>query len=378
MTMCRPPLKFLILSLSVAAVILLASCTPDHPQSTFGTAGPVAEKQLILFKIIFWMAVPVFVAVEGALVYVVFRYARRRGRVEMPPQTHGHTKLEVAWTVAPALVVIAIAAPTVFYIFDIADTPDAGTFEVTVTGHQWWWEFEYPQQDLVSAQVITANEMHFPVNRQIKVNLRSDDVIHSFWIPKIAGKVDVVPRGGNEMQFTAEETGVFYGQCTELCGVAHAHMRFRVIVQTEEEFVAWVDNYHSIAGRTAPLGPGGAPPSPEVSQGFAAFAALGCLLCHDVNGPGFEVVRQSRMVSFDAGAQVFPAPNLTNFATRTTMAAGIMDLNRENLVRWLLDPDDVKPGNRMGELAPLYSQPDQVAFLRQNVDDLATYLLSLK
>ena len=365
MTSFRPSLKLLGLGLGLMAVLLLIGCSPDHPQSTFDAAGPVAEKQLTLFYIIFWAAVFVFVIVEGALLFAVVRYARRRGRVEMPKQVHGHTAMEISWTIFPAIVLAVIAVPTIIYIFDIAEDPGPAALEINVTGHQWWWEFEYPDQNL-----ITANEMHVPVNRDVKLNLLSDDVIHSFWIPKLAGKQDVIPRNVNPMRFKSLETGIFFGQCAEFCGVAHAHMRFRVIVEQQDEFDGWVARYHELAGRTTQ-------PDDRAAEGAIRFIQKGCLLCHTTTGPASIEVRIGLREAFERGELRFPAPNLTNFGSRTTMAAGMIEMNRENVVKWLHDPEEVKEGNRMGRLASVYVTPD-AALTDEDIELLADYLLSLK
>ena len=355
-----------------AAFLLVAACTPSHPQSTFDAAGPVAEKQLTLFYIILWAAVAVFILVEGALLLAVIRYRRKPGQQEMPAQTHGNTPLEIGWTVAPAIVLAIIAVPTIVYIFDIAEDPGPDALEINVTGHQWWFEFEYPEQNL-----ITANEMHVPVDVPIKLNLRSDDVIHSFWIPKLAGKQDAIPNNVNPMKFTARSSDIdslpamFFGQCAEFCGEAHAHMRFRVIAESAADFDAWVSRYHTLASTPPPSG------DSEEARGFQVFAAKGCLLCHKADGPASMGIRQSLRVAFERGELRFPAPNLTNLATRTTMAAGIVELNRENLTNWLRDPDDIKPGNRMADLANVYVDPD-ARLTDEDVSALASYLLSLK
>ena len=364
----RPLLKFLAIGLSAAAILLLMSCTPSHPQSTFDAAGPVAEKQRTLFYIIFWAALFVFIPVVGTLVYAVFRFRRKPGDDQIPAQTHGNTPLEIAWTIAPVFVLAVIAVPTIIYIFDIARTPSGDVLEINVTGHQWWWEFEYPDQ-----QLITANELHVPVNTDVKLNLRSDDVIHSFWIPKLAGKVDVIPRNINKMKFKADYVGTFFGQCAEFCGEAHAYMRFRVIVQSEFEFGKWVDKYHEIAARPPPTG------NTEEAKGFTLYASRGCLLCHKADGPAPIAVRQSLQKSFERGELRFPAPNLTNFGTRTTLAAGILENDPEgnNVKRWLRDPEKVKKGNHMVNLANVYVDPD-ANLGDEEISALAAYLLSLK
>ena len=363
-----PYLNLLAVALCTIGILLLFGCTPSHPQSTFDASGPVADKQLDLFYIILWPAVAVFVIVVGVLLYTVIRFRRRRGQEFIPTQTHGNTPLEIGWTIAPAIVLAVIAVPTIIYIFDISKTPGADALEVNVTGHQWWWEFEYPEEN-----VVTANEMHIPVDRQVKLNLRSDDVIHSFWVPKLAGKRDVIPSNVNPLQFTARETGTFFGQCAEFCGVAHAYMRLRVIVDTEEGFDAWVARYRELAARPAPTG------ETEEADGFKVFASRGCLLCHKVDGPASSEVRQSLKEAFERGELRFPAPNLTNFGNRTTLAAGTMDNDPagNNLKKWLRDPDKVKRGNRMAQLANVYVDPG-ARLPEEDISALAAYLLSLK
>lgn len=365
--------KFVVILLAIGVLALLLGCTPSHPQSTFDPAGPVAEKQRDLFLIIFWVAVFVFVLVEGVLLFALIRFRRKRGQDEIPVQTHGNMPLEIGWTIAPIIVLAVIAVPTIIYIFDIDRSPGPDALTVNVIGHQWWWEFEYPEQDLVNKHVITANEMHIPVNRQIGVTLRSDDVTHSFWIPKLAGKLDVIAQNENRMQFTATRTGTFFGLCAELCGEAHANMKFRVIVETQEEFDAWISNYHELAERPPPTG------DTEEALGYTVFASKGCLLCHTSSGPASLEVRQSLMDAFYRGELRYPAPNLTNFGTRTTLASGFKDNDPDgnNLRAWLRDPNDVKRGNRMGELANVYVDPDS-KLTEVEISALAVYLLSLK
>ena len=317
--------------------------------------------------------------VVGVLLYTVIRFRRKPGRQDMPAQTHGNMPLEVAWTIAPAIVLAVIAVPTVIYTFDIARTPPPDSLEVKVTGHQWWWEFEYPQQDLVSDVVVTANELHVPVDRPVKLTLTSDDVIHSFWIPKLAGKVDLIPTNENRMWFTARSTDIgsyqatFFGQCAEFCGVAHGYMRFRVIVESQEGFDAWVAKYHELAKRPPPA------EGTEAAKGATLFASRGCLLCHKADGPASEGVRRSLQEAFERGELRFPAPNLTNFGTRATLAAGVVDNDPagNNLRRWLRDPNDVKSGNRMAQLANVYTDPG-AKLTEEDISALAAYLLSLK
>ena len=337
---------------------LFSACTPSHPQSTFDIAGDVAGKQLALLKIIFWAAVFVFVTVEGALLIAVLRFRRKPGQ-GIPKQTHGNARLEIAWTIAPAVVLAVIAVPTIMTLLDIAEDPSEDAVQVTVVGHQWWWEFQYPEFN-----VITANELRLPVGRQVSLNLQSDDVIHSFWIPKLAGKVDMIPNTSNRLSFTPEKKGSFYGQCAELCGVAHAQMRFRAIVESEADFQAWIQAQQ-------------APATGGSLSGNTVFGLKGCGVCHTINGPDPVGLQESRMVGFLQGQPLFPAPNLTHFGSRTTFAGGLLDLNETNLWNWLEDPDKVKPGNHMAHLAQAYTDPER-ALTRDDIAVLVKYLLALK
>ena len=206
MSLIRHPLtRAVATALLLLLLATLVACTPSHPQSTFDTAGPVARSQLTLFYWIFWAAVFVFVTVEGALLYLVIRYRRKPGDAD-PEQIHGHTALEIGWPILPAVILAVVAVPTVMTVFYNANPPDPSAMRVDVVGHQWWWEFHYPEGD-----VVTANEMHIPVDEVVIISLDSKDVLHSFWIPKLAGKVDVVPNNVNTMWIKADTTGEFLG-----------------------------------------------------------------------------------------------------------------------------------------------------------------------
>ena len=355
----------------LGALFLLMACAPDAPQSTFGTAGPVAAKQKLLFDVLIWTMAIVFVLVEGVLLYAIIRFRRRPGQ-GLPEQVHGNTPLEITWTVVPTILILGLGIWSVITLFELDQPPAseaANALDVTVTGHQWWWEFEYPDADGQGKLISTANELRVPVNRAVLINLESDDVLHSFWVPKLAGKVDVVPTRQNYMWFQADETGTFYGQCAEFCGTAHALMKFRVEVLTEDAYNAWVQGY-------------GQPPqlSPEAQQGQQVFNGTGgCALCHTASGPDLPGVMEARMQGYITSGLFFPGPNLTDLATRQTFAAGLRDLNRLNLRQWLRNPIDVKPGNHMGELATVYQTPDgNISLHPGEVDALIEYLLSLK
>ena len=341
--------RALLVALLVSLVVLVAGCTPSHPQSTFDAAGPVAQKQLTLFWIIFWAAAFVFVAVEGILLYSVIRFRRKPGQGD-PPQIHGHRRLEIAWTIAPAIVLAVIAVPTVITLFELSNSPDPEGLQVNVTGHQWWWEFEYPQLN-----VVTANELHIPVGEVVNLSLQSNDVLHSFWVPKLGGKTDIVPGNTNTMWLEADEEGTFLGQCAEFCGIAHAHMRLRVIAEPKEKFDAWVQLQQE---------PAELPIIEPATSGQKLFESIeaGCFACHTIEG--------SNLSRGTLG------PNLTHLAGRTTIV-GFVDNTEENLNRWLRDPDALKRGNIMAERAPVYTDPDK-ALSEEEISALVAYLQTLK
>ncbi len=305
---------------------LLGGCAFNGPQSTFSTAGPVAKTQLDLFMLTFWLAVVVFVIVAGALIYILRRYRRKASDGDsLPPQTHGNLVLEIAWTIIPVIFLVIIAVPTVRVIFQLEgrDSSNTEALEVVVTAYQWWWEFEYPELGIT-----TANELRIPVGERIRLKLRSGDVIHSFWVPQLGGKNDNIPGQENEMWLLADEPGIYYGQCAELCLTAHAYMRFRVVAEDAAGFEGWVSAFQNAATQELAS-------EPLVNQGAQLFQQKGCAGCHGVAGVS---VGNSKM------------PNLTNFGLRTSLAAGVLENTPENLADWLRDPQAIKPGNYMPNL----------------------------
>ena len=346
----RAPVIFVLASV----LLLIAACTPSHPQSTFDTRGPVAQDQVTLFYWIFWAGLLVFIVVMGAMIYAAIRYRRKPGDEEDPPQIHGHKGLEIAWTIAPALVLLVITVPTLQSIFYSANPPEtAGKGEITVEaiGHQWWFEFRYPEYG-----VVTANELHIPVNEVVKLKLDSVDVLHSFWVPKLAGKVDMIPNNDNTMWMEADEPGEYYGQCAEFCGVSHANMRFRVIAESRADFDAWMAAQAADAVE---------PNDPLAKEGHDLFMSrkVLCFRCHTVAG--------TRLARGTIG------PNLTHFAGRRQMAAGIIDNNQENVRRWLEDPAEVKPGNIMARDAEVYNGLAE-PLTEPEVSALVAYLRTLR
>jgi cytochrome c oxidase subunit 2 len=357
---------------AVTLAVVAAACTSNASQDSLKPAGPYAEKIDRLFEPVFWFAVvPIFVLVEGALIWFSLRYRQRRGRsAGVPPQIHGNTRLEIAWTILPAVILAGVAVPTVATIWDLASKPTASdVLDVDVLGHQWWWEFRYPGQ-----QIDTANVMHIPVGRTVYLTLCSAGsgfhdqpapnecqkdlpvpatiggaVIHSFWVPQLAGKQDVVPARANTLVLQADRPGTYSGQCAEFCGLSHAYMRFKVVAQTPSDFDQWVRDQQAAAAQ----------PSGLAAQGAGIFAQT-CTACHTINGlkdPHGEPVPGS-----------INAPNLTHLMSRDCFAGCIFDMTTENLTKWIADPPARKPGSLM----PDYGlTPEQIR-------DVVAYLETLK
>jgi len=255
------PRRLAWLALAASLGLLAGGCESfDSPQNTFSTSGDVAEDQRYLFFFVMWPALVVMVLVGAAMLYILFRFRRRSEQEPAPKQVHGNTKLELAWTIAPAFLLIAIAVPTLDGIIDLGRAPHDDALRVNVIGQQWLWSFEYPELVDASGQPLRIDgrpgettELHIPIDREIGVTMESNDVIHSFWVPKLAGKEDVVPGHINEMWFNATEPGTFAGQCVEFCGLDHAIMTLRVVAETPEEFDAWVDEQLAAAAAEAPV-----------------------------------------------------------------------------------------------------------------------------
>ena len=251
----------MVAALAVAAV----SCNEAHPNTTLVPHSDLGREIDFLWDRLLLLGTIVFVLVEAALIYVVFRY-RRRENQGPPPQTHGNVKLEIAWTLIPAVILVFIAVPTVRTIFITQAQAAPGSLNIDVTGHQWWWEFRYAEYG-----VTTANEIYLPVGRTVNFRLRSADVIHSFWTPQLGGKRDVVTNRTNYLWYTPDSstaTSVWNGFCVEYCGASHANMRFRVFTVTPQQFDSWIAGqklparYGAVAGPAAPAG-GQIPPPIE-------------------------------------------------------------------------------------------------------------------
>jgi cytochrome c oxidase subunit II len=324
-------------------VVMLAACSPDqYPQTTLLPRGDFAKIADDLLDTTVRWALLVFVLVEGVLLYAIFRFRGKPGDPE-PHQTHGNTTVEVIWTVIPALILAAIAVPTVRAIFQTNAIPGKEALTIEVVGHQWWWEFRYPEFNLT-----TANEMHVPTGRMVSLRMGSNDVIHSFWVPQFAAKRDVFANRETRMWFTAQTEGDYPGQCAEFCGIQHGRMSHRIKAQKPEEFQTWVAHMQTLSGK-----PGGAPQggNQEYAQGEKLFTGKGCIACHSmtaVNAPKGMV-----------------GPNLANIGSRSHLAAGTLKNTDENLARWIRDPQGIKKGVLMPNLGVTEAEAKAlVAYLR--------------
>ncbi len=249
----------LVATLVVAAV----SCNEAHPNTTLVPHSDLGREIDFLWDRLLLLGTIVFILVEAVLVYIVFKY-RRRENQPTPPQTHGSTKLEITWTLIPAVILVFIAVPTVRTIFITQGQAAPGALNIDVTGHQWWWEFRYPEYG-----VTTANEIYLPAGRTVNFRLRSADVIHSFWTPQLGGKRDVVTNRTNYLWYTPDSStasNVWNGFCVEYCGASHANMRFRVFTVTPEQFASWVAGQKMPArfGAVGPVAPAGGPIPPPL------------------------------------------------------------------------------------------------------------------
>jgi len=292
----------------------------------------------------------IFVVVTGMLVYVVWKFRHKGGEDDLkePPQIYGSTHIELAWTVVPILITFVLILVTSRTIGEIQNARmPADALQVRVVGHQWWWEVQYPGEGIV-----TANEIHVPVSsrdgkggsRPTELILESADVIHSFWVPQLAGKTDLVPNKRNKMWIEPFKTGTFFGNCAEYCGTQHANMLLRVIVHEPEDYARWVQEMKQ---------PPAAPTSELAIQGHKDFFANSCINCHKVDGTVAEGVF---------------GPDLTKLMTRQTIGAGVAPLTPETLRAWVRDPQTLKIGCLMPDMKLHDSE----------VDSITAYLLTLK
>jgi cytochrome c oxidase subunit 2 len=304
---------------SLVSGILVSALLPQvalaEPPSPLYPASEGAQEIARLYWLTFGIATVIFILVEGLLLYTLFRFRQKDPEV-IPPKVHGSTPLEIAWTIAPAIILLMVFVLMVRTMRASAETPGEA-MQVQVIGHQWWWEFQYPELGIK-----TANELVVPAGRPVLVGLRSDNVIHSFWIPRLAGKTDVVPGQTNSMWFQADEAGEYRGQCAELCGAQHANMNFMVIALPPDQFSEWAERQQQPAVEA----------TGEAAAGQEIFMTGQCITCHTIDG---------------TIAQGVLGPNLTHFGSRRGIAGLTLENTPENLARWLAEPQAVKPLNKM-------------------------------
>lgn len=314
------------LLLAGAMALLLAGCA-DVGQSALEPAGPYAQGPHDLIIPVAIIALVVFVFVQGLIIYTSWRFRQREDDDgKLPKQVHGNTKLEIVWTVIPALILAVIAVPTVQGIFAQMDEPDEDHLVVEVIGHRWWFEFYYPEHD-----IYTANELIIPVDTPVRLHMTAADparqttdaVLHSFWIPQLAGKQDLEPGRTTYLNIQADEPGRYLGMCAEYCGLSHANMRIRAVAMAQGEYDDW------IAAQTTPAD---VPDDELATRGRELFGDLGawqaCAACHQVWEGGSRSPSQG--------------PDLTHLMSREEFAGAIHDLTEENLRQWLAAPESMK------------------------------------
>lgn len=378
--------------LLLALLGLTVSGCVSEVRSTLDPLGPVAKLETDTFMVTLWVSLALFASVGSFMVYCLVKY-HHRGEVTkdtpLPEQTHGSAVTEIFLIMLSVTMVGVIAIPAIQGIFYVGTVPqNEKVYEVNVTGYQWWWKFEYPEYG-----VVTANEIAIPAGRPVKFNLKTQDVIHAFWVPRLGGKMDLAPGQDNWLWLQADpdllaktnqqirtsdnkpgmrfehlpddypfQGYVLYGQCAEFCGASHAFMQFRVLVLDDDNFQKWIAWQKSNSRSTLPDG--------EAQAASALFKQNRCGTCHTIRGVS------------GAGGQV--GPDLTHVGSRTSIAAGWLENTEANLAHWISHPDDVKPDNIMWvtgykhEVDGKVINPAGTEVNDDERDRIAKYLYSLK
>ena len=311
--------------MAVCFLPLLASvATAQSPTNIFAPAATPAHSIFALSMLVLSVTLAIFLTVAGLLLYALIRFRQRRGDSNREPaQVYGSNQIELSWTVIPVLIVVMLFLTTARVIIGTQAIPKPkDALNVTVIGHQFWWEYRYP-----GLGIVTANELHIPVSNPANstptyLNMSSADVAHSFWVPRLAGKTDVIPNRVNTMWMDPEQPGLYLGQCAQYCGMQHAKMLIRVYAQSPAEFAAWVSQQkqpglQDFADNSA------------ASEGQAVFMHNACINCHAISG----TVATGRF-----------GPDLTHLASRDTIGSGAIQNTPENLRKWIDDPNSLKPG----------------------------------
>lgn len=342
------PLKHIslqrVFSSLVALWFLQGHCLAQSPNTNiFSPASTPATLIHGLGLFVLGLTSAIFLVVSVLLVTAIVRFRSKKDEDLEPPQVFGSTQIELSWTIIPVLTIVVLFLTTARMIFAIQDAPKPkSALDVVVIGHQFWWEFRYPKYGIV-----TANELHIPLSNSSSSSptyfkLTSADVIHSFWVPNLAGKIDVIPNKVNELWMDPQRTGLYKGQCAQFCGSEHALMLLRVYVDTPEQFQAWVEEQRKSAVDDQ-----------AVAEGKKAFETQSCINCHAVAG----TVANGRY-----------GPDLTHLMSRDTLASGAVENNPQNLKKWIADPNSLKPGCLMPAMQ----------LSERQLNDITAYLTTLK
>jgi cytochrome c oxidase subunit II len=334
----------LVLCSATASFAAATNAAPLSPTNIFAPDSTPARSIFRISAFVLEISGAIFVIVFSLLAYAVIKFRERKNDDGFePPQVYGSNQMELAWTVLPVLIVVVLFLSTAQVIHRVQDASEpADAVQVTAVGHQFWWAYEYTQYNFS-----TANELHVPLSttqddRPTFLKLLSADVDHSFWVPRLAGKTDLIPNHPNTTWIDPHQPGIYLGQCAQFCGTSHANMLLRVYVQTPEDFQRWVKEQEQPAVN-----------DPSVAAGRALFIAKTCFACHTIRG------------TIAAGKV---GPDLTHLMSRDTIAAGILPNTPENLRKWIQDPPAVKPGALMPKID---MTPDQLS-------EIAAYLETLK
>ena len=368
----------------VGALLALAGCASDAELDTLTPKGPDARSIDALSDPVFLVAGVVFIIIFGGTGYLWWRFRDDHSDEEYPEQVHGNFRLEILWTIIPTLILVVIAVFTIITLTDLnryednamalSVDGDATTWEpeVVVVGQQWWWEYRYyfggtegldisDARHLPPADIVTANQLVIPVGQEIELKMSSRDVIHSHWIPALNGKRDVVPGRTTYWKLEAEEPGVYFGQCTEFCGLSHSRMRMQAVALSPADFQAWVDQQ---------VQPAAEPTDPAAIAGKTIFESQ-CARCHVIDGVNDE----TKGADLIANA----APNLTHLMSRTTYAGGIFNLyepdgslDRTQLEAWLRNAPAEKPAYAEGRRGM-----PAMGLGETEIDDVVAYLETL-
>jgi cytochrome c oxidase subunit II len=423
---------------AVLAVALAACSNAAYPNSVFHNHTEFNREVGYLFKILIWLGTIVFVFVEAILLYAIWKF-RRRSENDRPEHVHGNTTLEILWTAIPALILAFIAVPTVQTIFKTQAKAKADALQVEVIGHQWWWEFRYPQY-----KITTANELYLPVGRTVNFALKSADVLHSFSIPQLGGKRDLITNHTNYLWFTPDSIGesVLNGMCAEYCGASHANMRFKTFTVSPANFESWAKHQQSPAvfGAAAPApvppGPAGATAPALTANATGPQTATTAMPGHDMSAmagmtveqTGFIAVAREKVPAHAVPQTPLPegmgewneslkgdpekgraflagfgggcagchtiggvpsmagvtGPNLTHIGTRTTIAGGLYPNDTKHLALWIRNARYMKPGSYMPTLGAFQRDPIQkmtipkTGLSDQQIADIVAYLQALK